>query len=201
MTKHSYKKGFAAKRRTRSFLMPLFIDRYTKIVGLAGPSIKQYYQWCLQQGFKEITSYEYESRILNIQRVTKSVNKLNIKLKGGSILNASANTDTFYDIDLCDTIAKKEKGVEINKALIDKFKDTPFLLTLCTRVVGVERTCKEFLEVMGVPNVNPTLFNGKQYGLGNNMIRIYNTEVGKFVAITYKDNTSPGMICIARVTA
>ena len=189
-----YKHNADKKRAARAFLAPLFY-KYKKLIGLAGPNVKDYYDWCKQYGFNEVTSYEYDKRVAQIQRCKRQYSKIDIKIKAGSIIKAPIQEDVFYDLDLCDTIAK-----DCNKELVNKFKDSAFLLTVCCRGIGYERTVKEFLNALGCDDYTSSMTTRvDKIGLGNNKLIEYTSSAGAFITLTYKDAGSPCMVCIAKI--
>lgn len=193
-TKKSYKKGFEHKRRVRDYIFPIVKGETKHIIGLAGPSIKQYHDWCKGVGFKKITSYEYLHRVYVSQMVLRNYYGIDMGIHKGSINIAPLVDDAVYDIDLCDSLSK-----QVNLEIIHRFKDTKMVLTVCQRPLPFKDTVKRFFDSIGERILSLHQVDGKSLGMGNVTVSTYTTtNRRKYMFIPYKDKFSPPMLCIAR---
>lgn len=170
------------KRQVRDFLFSFFVDlQLRKIVGLAGPDIQQYMQYCKSKGFEEFEIYEKDAATVLHQLVNLD-DKAVIKFK--NILEANPDEEeTLYDCDFCGTI-------KTHKEHVSKFTDR-FIMTFSGRsskkdtiktffAVRKERIIKERCYESPIPHT------------------IYRTDNGgRYIFTSYYDTST--MYCIAKV--
>lgn len=164
----------------------------SKIVGLAGPNINEYLDWCSSHGFINPVIYENDNDVFlhQIKQLKKPVTLIN-----GNINNVDPNLDnTFYDLDYCSTIIPL-----FNK--IDKFNKN-YCMTFSLRPIGENETLKIFFKIMGETVYNITYTDKKSKVRGTYFSTIkgrYTKEEkqSKYLYISYKDS-SP-MCCIAKI--
>ena len=170
------------KKEVRDFLFSLFMDMHlNKIVGLAGPNIQDYINFCKSKGFTEFEIYEKDG-IVAMHQLIHLQDRIQLNLK--DILHAPADEpNTFYDLDYCGT-------VRYLKEHIAKFKNR-FIMTFCSRV-SIEETIATFFGVRGETiletNVKTSPINHTEYI----------TNVGKYIYAGYRDTTP--MCCIAKIS-
>lgn len=177
MTKVTYTDA-AKKHAVREFLFSYF--KYNAIVGLAGPNINEYIQWCKSKGYEDIEVWENTPDVLMNQLLTL---QHPIKMKFGNILDAEdAKPNTVYDLDYCSTVYTLEDH-------ITKFKNN-FIMTFSLRA-GIQFTIKEFFKTRKEKIVNSIV--------KNNPINhtIFTTNVGKYIFTPYFDTSA--MCCIAKI--
>lgn len=140
LTKNTYLKKITKdcislqKREVRDFIFSKF--RCSNIVGLAGPCIDEYIDWCKTMKFKNIEIYENNNEVFLHQF---SGIKEVFKLKFGDINEEDFDKeDTLYDLDYCCTIKKI-------RDYIPKYEKN-YCITLSTRSVGADNTLDEFLK-------------------------------------------------------
>ena len=122
------------KNKVREFIFSHF--KCSNVVGLAGPNIEKYINWCSSKGFKNIEIYENNPEILLMQLT--NIHKP-CKLVFGDINTAIPDKeDTFYDLDYCCTIQKVRE-------YIPKFKRN-YSITLSRRLVGTDKTIADFFK-------------------------------------------------------
>ena len=169
------------KKEVRDFLFSLFRDMHLrKIVGLAGPNIQDYIDYCKSKGFTEFEIYEKDG-LVAMHQLIHLRDKVQLNLK--DILHADANQpNTFFDFDFCGT-------VRYLKEHIAKFNG-PFIMTFCSRV-PLKETIGTFFGVRGETiletNVKTSPIKHTEYI----------TNVGKYIYAYYRD-TVP-MCCIAKI--
>lgn len=170
------------KREARNFLFSFFENRNLKrIVGLAGPNIRDYLSYCKSKGFKEFVIYENHpaTAIFQLSSIKEPVS-----LKLMDIINADADDPcTLYDLDFCATVRSLKEH-------ISKFKNR-FIMTFCCRV-SIEETIDTFFKSRGEQVISTF---SKETPIKHT---IFKTTNGKYVFLTYKD-TSP-MCCIAKIS-
>lgn len=169
------------KKEVRDFLFSLFADMQLKrIVGLAGPHIEDYIEFCKSKGYTEFEIYEKDD-ITAIYQLSKLKNSVQLKLK--DILEADPDQpSTLYDLDYCVT------GRHMKDHML-KFKNN-FIMTFSGRVSLKETldrffTAREERVMDSIVKKHPLLHTE------------YFTNKGKYVQLTYRD-TSP-MFCIAKI--
>jgi hypothetical protein len=179
MTKSSYKQA-NKKKLVREFLFSNFLNR--KIVGLAGPNINEYINWCKSKGYKEIEIWENDLRIFIPQLAILNVDEP-VDMKFGDILYSEENENVLYDLDFCTTIKTLKEHVK-------NFKDN-FVMTFAIRAVGYEKTIKEFFSIRKEKILKSLEKTSPIKHL------IINTPQGKYIAVSYFDTTP--MCCIAKI--
>lgn len=177
MTKYTYTDA-EKKKMVRDYLFSYFT--FNKIVGLAGPDINVYLDFCKSKGFDDVEVWENEPAVMMKQL---SEAKAPVRYKFGNILEADLNKDVFYDLDYC-------VSVRYMKEHIQKFKDN-FIMTFSTRI-GVQETMEKFFQFRGEPIVNQYDVEGP--GLRN---ILFQTTLGKYLFVTYFDTSA--MCCVAKI--
>lgn len=179
--KMSYKDA-TNKKQVRDFLFSLFADlQLKKIVGLAGPDINDYLEWCKSKGYDEFEIWENHSPTLLKQ--LREVRLPEVNFKYGDILNTSEDRhDVLFDLDYCVT-------VRYMKEHIKKFKNR-FIMTFARRIKDDE-TINSFFSARKetiISKVHKTtpLFH-----------TIYESTGGKYIFINYRDTSN--MCCIAKI--
>lgn len=169
------------KREVRDFLFSLFVDMHLrKIVGLAGPNIQDYIDYCKSKGFTEFEIYEKDGLVAMHQLIHL---KDRVQLNLNDILHADADQlNTFFDLDFCGT-------VRYLKDHIAKFKDR-FIMTFSSRV-PLEETISTFF---GVREEKIIRTNVKLSPIKHTE---YITNKGKYIYAHYRDTTP--MCCIAKI--
>jgi len=100
MTKSTYRDA-SNKRIAREFLVSYF--PFNSIVGLPGPDMQDYLQWCKNHGFTEIEAWEYEP-VVAINQLSTGIND-QISYNVGDIIHTVPDRDNvLYDLDFCATI-------------------------------------------------------------------------------------------------
>ena len=169
------------KKVVRDFLFSFFVDMHlNKIVGLAGPNINDYLEYCKSKGFSEFEIYEIDS-LTAIHQLTTLNDKVTLKMK--NILHANPNEDnTLYDLDYCVTVRHMHDHIA-------KFKNN-FIMTFARRV-PLQETIGTFFSVRNEKVVKTYVYDTPMEH------NIYETDQGRYVYIPYKD-TSP-MCCFAKI--
>lgn len=178
MTKLTYKNA-EKKKIVREFLFSYF--QYNKILGLAGPDINEYIQWCKAKGYDDFEVWENELAV-TMKQLSKV--KYPVRYKFGNILNATPEDDVLLDLDYC-------VSIRYMKEHIRKFKNN-FIMTFSTRI-GVKETINSFFKFRGEKIVNQHDFVGP--GLQNIVFNTNNNS--KYLFITYFDTSA--MCCIAKI--
>lgn len=170
------------KREVRSLLFSFFKHmQLSKIVGLAGPNIQEYIEFCKSQGFTEFEIYEMDS-LTAIHQLASINDKVTLKLT--DILNANPDEpNTFYDLDYCVT------GRYMTQHMA-KFQHR-FIMTFSTRGVSVKETMERFFKARDEKVI------GVDYPRYPFPAVEYYTNKGKYLQLSYKD-TSP-MMCLAKL--
>lgn len=180
MLKHTYMDA-TRKKVAREFLMEYF--KFKNIVGLAGPDINEYIEWCKAKGYDTFQIYEMDNTTM-INQLAKLSKDVPMNYTLGDIIQADVKDDTLYDLDFCRSIVNHEEHVA-------KFKKN-FIMTFSLRTKGgTLGTIKRFFElrkenILKIIDVTGPL---KQKQI--------TTEEGDYIFISYKD-TSP-MCCIAKI--
>lgn len=177
-------KDSSNKKKVREFLFSLFTDlQLKKIVGLAGPDINDYINFCKSKGYDQFEIYENHLPTA-FDQIKFLRTKAKLSLSYGNILNADASrSDVLFDLDYCVT-AKFMRGH------IKKFKNN-FIMTFARRIDDRE-TFKAFL-------------NGKNETLKSVLTlfapikhSILTTEEGNtYYYVEYRDTSN--MCCFAKI--
>jgi hypothetical protein len=169
------------KKEVRDFLFSLFMDMHLrKIVGLAGPNIQDYINFCKSKGFTEFEIYEKDG-LVAMHQLIHLQDRVQLNLK--DILHANADEpDTFYDLDYCGT-------VRYLKEHIAKFKNR-FIMTFSCRV-SKQETIDTFF---GVRGETIKKVSDNEYPIKHTE---YITNAGKYIFALYKDTTP--MCCFAKI--
>lgn len=175
-TKQSYADA-VNKHIVRDFMFSHF--QLSRIVGLPGPDIQQYLEWCKSKGFNEIEAWEYEPlvAIKQLSELQSELHSYNI----GDIINAELRADTLYDLDYCRTI-------KYMKNHMLKFKKN-FIMTFSRRLKGFNPNM--FFNMIGEKITSSKECNSPIAHT------IYNTNNGRYIYAPYFD-TSP-MFSIAKI--
>lgn len=180
-TKVSYEDS-PEKRAVREFLFSFFVlKQFNKIIGLAGPDIKAYLQYCKSKGFNHFEIFESDMGVLMKQM--REVDST-VALRYGNILSADADRDdVLYDLDYCST-------VRYMKEHIKKFNKN-FIMTFSRRIKDIE-TISTFFKAKGEEIVSVvTKFSPREY-------KVYHTDKGnEYIYLNYKDTSC--MCCIAKI--
>jgi hypothetical protein len=179
--KLSYKDA-TKKKEVRDFLFSLFADlQLKKVVGLAGPDINDYLEFCKSKGYEEFEIWENHAPTLMKQIRDIRVSK--VELKYGNILNTSEDRhNVLFDLDYCVTVRYMQDHIK-------KFKDK-FIMTFARRIKD-EETISSFFSIRGetilskLDRVTPLLHT------------IYESTGGKYIFINYRDTSN--MCCIAKI--
>lgn len=169
------------KKNVREFLFSLFEGKnLNKIVGLAGPFIENYLNFCNSKGFTEFEIYEKDPQTI-INQLSNLNQKVQLKLK--DITEAdSEQPNTLYDLDFCGT-------VRYLKEPIAKFKDN-FIMTFSIRI-SLAETLDTFFSVRDEKVI-------KTYVKTTPLKHIeYHTDKGKYIHIVYRDTSN--MCCFAKI--
>jgi hypothetical protein len=180
MLKHTYTDA-TKKKVAREFLMEYF--KFRNIVGLAGPDINEYIDWCKAKGYDTFQIYEVDNTTM-INQLAKLSKNVSMNYVLGDVIQADVKDDTLYDLDFCRSIVNHEDHVA-------KFKKN-FIMTFSLRTKGgIIGTIKRFFELRKENILNMMDISGplKQKKI--------TTEQGDYIFISYKD-TSP-MCCIAKI--
>ncbi len=169
------------KKEVRDFLFSFFEDMQLKrIVGLAGPHIQDYIEFCKSKGYTEFEIYEKDS-ITAIHQLATLKDCVSLKLK--DILQANADEpNTLYDLDYCVTVRHMKEHIA-------KFQNN-FIMTFARRVPLAETISTFF----GVRNERIITSSTKDSPIEHD---VYVTNKGRYIYVPYKD-TSP-MCCFAKV--
>jgi hypothetical protein len=181
LRKMSYKDA-TNKKQVREFLFSQFADLHLrKIVGLAGPDINDYLEFCKSKGYDEFEIWENHTPTL-IKQI-KELRSSKVELKYGNILNASEDRhNVLFDLDYCVTIRYMHDHIK-------KFKDR-FIMTFARRVRD-EETINSFFSARGesilskIEKMTPLLHT------------IYESTGGKYIFVNYRDTSN--MCCIAKI--
>jgi len=169
------------KKEVRDFLFSFYADmQLNKIVGLAGPHIQDYINFCKSKGYTEFEIYEKDG-VTAIHQLVQLKDTVQLKLK--DILEANPNEPgTLYDLDYCGT-------VRYLKEHISKFKEK-FIMTFSCRVPQKE-TIGTFFSVRDEKIIKTYV---KSHPLKHTE---YHTNKGVYVHVGYRDG-SP-MCCFAKI--
>lgn len=170
------------KKEVRDFLFSLFTGmQLNKIVGLAGPNIQDYIEFCKSKGFTEFEIYEKDG-LTAIHQLTSLNDKVTLKLT--DIINANPNEpNVLFDLDYCVTGRYMEPHMA-------KFLDR-FIMTFSIRGVSVKETMDRFFKVRDEKVIGIT---HPPYPF---LAAEYYTNKGKYLQLSYRD-TAP-MMCLAKI--
>lgn len=170
------------KKEVRDFLFSFFTDMHLrKIVGLAGPHIQDYIEYCKSKGYTQFEIYEKDPITALHQLGSLKDSGIQIKLK--DVIDAnSEEPETLYDLDYCGTIRYLKDHVA-------KFKDK-FIMTFCSRVSKVETITTFF-------SVREETVLEEQEILNPIKHTQYFTDKGIYIYLPYRD-VAP-MCCIAKI--
>jgi hypothetical protein len=178
MTKENYLDA-ANKKAVREFLFSFF--KFTNIIGLGGPNINEYINWCKSKGYKDIEIWENTPDVAMRQLMAI---KHPVRMRFGNILEAEPNRiNTLYDLDYCCT-------VRYMKDHLAKFNDN-FIMTFSRRIKDAE-TIKTFFKVRKEQIINTVT---KSIPFAHTY---YYTNTGsKYIFVNYHDTSN--MCCIAKI--
>lgn len=168
------------KKAVRDFMFSRLANKkFDSLIGLAGPDINDYINYCKSNGFDDIEIWENKPDVM-----MKQLSKVNVpvRYKFGNIVTADAVDGVFYDFDFTVSVRYMEEPIK-------KFKDN-FIMTFSTRI-GVQETIDKFFEFRGEIIKSVKDFTGP--GLRNN---IFNTNNGNYLFMTYHDTSA--MCCFAK---
>ncbi len=170
------------KKEVRDFLFSFFMDmELNKIVGLAGPNIQDYVEFCKSKGFSEFEIYEKDG-LVAMHQLIQVKDKVQLNLK--DIISADANEEnTLYDLDYCGTVRHLKEHIA-------KFRER-FIMTFACRV-SMKETLDTFFGVR-----NETILETQVYTQPIKHTE-YITDKGKYIHISYRD-TLP-MCCFAKIS-
>jgi len=179
MTKPSYVKA-ANKKAVREFIFSHF--QLPSVIGLAGPDINEYIEWCHAKGIKDVEIWENTPDVM-MQQMMKI--KHPVTMKFGNILNAKLKDNVLYDLDYCVT-------VKYMKEHIQKFKKN-FIMTFSRRIKGEHYgyTINKFFEDRKEKIVSSI---DKLYPVKHT---IFTTNIGKYIYTPYWDTSA--MCCITKI--
>jgi len=181
LRKMSYKDA-TQKKQVREFLFSQFKDLHLrKIVGLAGPDINDYLEFCKSKGYEEFEIWENHTPTL-IKQI-RELRASKVEFKYGDILNTSEDRhNVLFDLDYCVT-------ARYMKEHMMKFKDK-FIMTFSRRIKDDE-TISLFFSSRGesilskIEKMTPLLHT------------IYESTAGKYIFVNYRDTSN--MCCIAKI--
>lgn len=177
-------KDASNKKAVRDFLFSLFAkQQLSKIVGLGGPDINDYIDWCKSKGFNEFEIYENHTPTL-FEQIRKIKAGVGVNLKYGDILNADANRkNVLFDLDYCVTTRYMSQHIK-------KFKGR-FIMTFSRRLQEKE-TISTFFKARGEKLIQAiTNYSPLEH-------TIFKTDVGnKYIYVKYHDTSS--MCCFAKI--
>ena len=170
------------KKEVRDFLFSFFTDmQLKKIVGLAGPNIEDYINYCKSKGYTDFEIYEKDG-ITAIHQLSHLSHE-GIQLKFKDIIHANEDqSDALYDLDYCGTVRHL-------KDHIAKFKDR-FIMTFCARV-PFQETIDTFFGTRQEPILE------KQEKTSPLKHTEYLTEKGIYIHLTYRYTAA--MHCFAKI--
>lgn len=177
MTKETYVNA-AKKKLIRDWIFSKI--PVNKIVGLAGPDINQYIEWCVGKNYTDINIFEKDAAVLLKQ--LSDIHYSNVNIVNDDIDTTEIYPNTVYDLDYCCTI-KSVKN-------LDKFKDR-FVATFSLRGVSADETVDEFIKQRKEKFVDIMSFT-KPFKHD-----IFATNKSGYIFTIYRD-TSP-MCCIAKI--
>lgn len=169
------------KKEVRNFLFSFYADmQLNKIVGLAGPQIGDYVNFCKSRGYTEFEIYEKDG-LTAIHQLVQLKDRVELKLK--DILEANPDQpNALFDLDYCVTVRHMKEHIA-------KFKNN-FIMTFSSRVSQKE-TIDTFFSVREEQVIKTYV---KTSPLKHTE---YHTDKGRYIHLVYRD-TSP-MCCIAKI--
>lgn len=179
--KHSYKDA-VRKKEVREFLFSFFDEK--NIVGLAGPDIKEYLEWCKQKGIVNIELWENNPNVM-FSQLMKLPKNSKVSYNFGDIINANSSPDTLYDLDYCCTVNTVRNDIK-------KFKNEKFVMTFSIRTVGEENTINEFF--LG----RHEKINSVEEKSSPIRHKVIKTVFGTYISARYFDTTP--MMSIAKIS-
>lgn len=180
MTKVTYANA-ENKKAAREFLFSFFSE--SSIIGLAGPDVNDYLEWCKSKGFTNIEIYESNPDVM-MKQLSEIKTNIPIQFKFSDIINASHSDKVVYDLDFCSTILTLYDHIK-------KFRNEKFVMTFCTRAVGNIETISKFFNERK-EKIQDIV---EKYQPVHHMV--IKTRMGKYIACPYFDTTP--MICIAKI--
>lgn len=169
------------KKEVRDFLFSFFTDmQLNRIVGLAGPQIQDYIEFCKSKGYTEFEIYEKDN-LTAIHQLASLKESVSLKLK--DILEANPDDPkTLYDLDYCVTVRHMKEHIA-------KFKNN-FIMTFSRRVSLAETITTFF----GARDERIITSSTKKDPIDH---EIFVTDKGRYVYVPYRDTSQ--MCCIAKV--
>lgn len=166
------------KRVAREFLFSKL--KGDNIIGLAGPNINEYLEWCNK--FKNVEIWEKDNKILLHQFSTIHTSK-KVEFHFGDIITAEPQQNTVHDLDFCCTIKNISNEIK-------KFNN--YIMTFSLRGVSQDVTIHTFFNKIDERVI--------KYTSSNNPINhiIFTTNKGKYIYLTYRDS-SP-MCCFLKLS-
>lgn len=172
------------KKIVRDFLFSLFIDQQlNKIVGLAGPDVEDYINFCKSKGYTEFEIYEnHVPTIFDQIKFLRTKGK--ISLTYGNILNADSDrVNVLYDLDYCVTVRYMQSHLK-------KFNKN-FIMTFARRISDEETFSSFFKARREKLKSVLTLFTPLKHS-------ILTTENGNtYYYVEYRDTSN--MCCFAKI--
>ena len=181
--KHTYKDS-SNKKKVREFLFSLFAQQQlNKIVGLAGPDVQDYINFCKSKGYDEIEIFENHIPTA-IEQVKYLRTKGRITLTFGDIVNADPDMkDVLYDLDYCVT-------TKFMYSHLRKFNNN-FIMTFARRISDKETFNTFFNAKKETLKSVLTLFSPIKHS-------ILETENGNtYYYVEYRDTSN--MCCFAKI--
>lgn len=181
--KISYNHAFN-KKKARDFLFSLFTQQQlNKIVGLAGPDVPDYIEFCKSKGYTEFEIFENHIPTV-LEQIKYFRTQAKVKLTYGNILDTNADRDdVLFDLDYCVTARHAHQHLK-------KFKNN-FIMTFARRIKD-EETFNAFFKARGEQLKSVlTLFTPLKHS-------ILTTEEGnKYYYVEYRDTSN--MCCFAKI--
>jgi hypothetical protein len=170
----------AQKKAVREFLIEHF--KFKNIVGLAGPDINEYIEWCKAKGYDEFEIFEADPSTM-VSQLARLNKKVRMTFTYGDVLKAdSSKKDTLYDLDFC-------ASVRHLKQHIAKFKEH-FIMTFSTRI-GIQETIDTFFSARNEKIIkSEEVFDPLPH-------TVFTTEQGNYLFIKYCDTSA--MCCFAKI--
>lgn len=181
MIKASYKEA-KNKKAVREFLFSFFNN--SSIIGLAGPDINDYLQWCKDHGYEKVEIWENESSVM-MKQLSEIDSTSPLMYKFGDIIKAQSDLKSVYDLDFCKTIASLYEHIK-------KFKEEKFVMTFCTRGIGNQETINKFFD-----SRKEAIITMVEEYTPLHHFKIH-TAFGKYMICPYFDTTP--MISIAKIS-
>jgi len=171
------------KKEVRHFLFSLFADmELNNIVGLAGPNIRDYIEFCKSKGYTEFEIYEKDGLTAIHQLVHLEEGGIQLNLK--DIIHAVPDKpNTLYDLDFCATVRHLKEHIV-------KFKER-FIMTFAQRV-SKEETISTFFDEREEKILEERT---NKHPLKHTE---FITNKGRYIYVSYKDTTP--MCCFAKVS-